>query len=39
MAKHVCKRCGYQWEGVLGKPPKCCPKCKSYEWNKEKKRV
>jgi len=32
-----CKRCNYEWESRK-KNPKCCPKCKSYDWNKNLKK-
>lgn len=28
-----CKRCGYNWTSRT-KNPKCCPKCKSYFFDK-----
>ena len=30
-----CKRCGYEWKSKM-EEPKCCPKCKRYDWNKTK---
>ena len=27
-----CKVCGYKWNSKVNKP-KCCPKCKRYDWN------
>jgi len=35
---NTCKRCGYEWESKLGRggKPKSCPRCKSYDWQKEK---
>jgi len=38
MEKLVCKKCEYAWfprkENI---EPLCCPRCKSYKWNKEEK--
>jgi predicted Zn-ribbon and HTH transcriptional regulator len=34
--KCLCKRCTYEWETKTIKKPKCCPYCKSYQWDKEK---
>jgi predicted Zn-ribbon and HTH transcriptional regulator len=34
--KHTCKRCGYEWEPRKAHPS-CCPRCKSYLWDKERK--
>lgn len=34
MKKCKCLKCGYSWEAYL-KTPKCCPRCKSYVWNKK----
>jgi hypothetical protein len=29
----TCKLCGHEWESRLdGELPKCCPKCKRYDW-------
>jgi rubrerythrin len=35
-SEYLCKHCGYAW---LPKKAavKCCPRCKSYKWNEEKK--
>jgi len=33
--KKQCKKCGYSWESRINNP-KVCPRCKSYNWNKEK---
>ncbi len=33
--RQKCKRCGYEWGSWL-KLPKQCPKCKRYDWNKNK---
>ena len=30
-----CERCSYEWVGRK-KEPKVCPRCKSYDWRKEK---
>ena len=37
--KYKCKRktCGHEWDARV-KNPKQCPKCKSYNWNKEERR-
>jgi len=32
-----CLRCGYEWRSMVDKP-KACPKCKSYTFDKPKKR-
>ncbi len=36
----VCGLCNYFWHPKkfvdVDNLPKCCPKCKSYDWNKEK---
>jgi len=34
--KISCKRetCGHRWEPKSARKPQCCPKCKSYEWDK-----
>ena len=32
-----CLRCGHEWYPVSERLPLVCPKCKSYEWNVEKK--
>ena len=32
-----CKKCGYIWYSRFGFVPKTCPKCKRYDWNKNKK--
>ncbi len=29
----ACNKCGYSWIPLNNKPPKVCPKCKSYKWN------
>ena len=31
-----CKLCGYEWESRTDKP-KQCPKCKRYDWDKDRK--
>jgi len=36
MEKCNCKKCGYSWMPRKIKP-RCCPLCKSYEWNTDKK--
>ena len=33
----TCKKCGHTWESRI-LHPKCCPACKSYAWDKERKR-
>lgn len=33
--KKKCKKCNYEWESRI-ENPKVCPRCKSYNWNKEK---
>ena len=30
----VCDKCGYEWQQRSKQPPRMCPKCKSYGWNK-----
>ena len=35
--KHSCLKCGNEWDSTL-KHPKACPKCKSYTWDKPRKR-
>jgi len=30
----VCIRCGHSWATRMN--PKCCPKCKSPYWNKQR---
>jgi predicted Zn-ribbon and HTH transcriptional regulator len=37
MKKNKCKRCGYEWKSMV-KKPKSCPKCKSYFWDRERRR-
>ena len=32
-----CVRCGHEWESVVEKP-RVCPRCKSYEFDKPRKR-
>lgn len=32
----TCKRCGWTWTPKKDKPA-CCPRCKSYEYDKPKK--
>ena len=34
--KH-CLRCGYKWESDID--PKCCPRCKTYDHQKPRKRA
>lgn len=33
-----CNKCGYQWTPKEDKPPKVCPRCKSYKWDKSNKK-
>lgn len=33
--KIICKRCGFDWEPKVKKPRKC-PRCSSYDYDKEK---
>ena len=33
--KQKCKLCKYEWESKV-EDPKQCPRCKRYDWNKEK---
>ena len=33
-----CLLCGYEWDSKIDNP-KCCPKCKRYDWNKKEKIV
>lgn len=35
MNKEHCQKCGHDWDGRV-ENPECCPKCKSYDWNKTK---
>jgi len=35
--KCKCKRCGYKWESRV-KDPKVCPRCKRYDFDKDKDR-
>jgi predicted Zn-ribbon and HTH transcriptional regulator len=34
--EYVCRRpqCGHRWTSKIDKPPKACPACKQYGWNK-----
>jgi hypothetical protein len=34
----ICQRCGHQWNPRIDSRPQCCPACKSYNWNKPRKR-
>lgn len=34
-----CLKCGYEWYPNSESPPKVCPKCKSYEWDKNRVKV
>jgi len=38
MSKNECLKCGYNWNARV-EDPECCPKCKSYDWNKIKKEL
>jgi len=31
----ICKRCGYSWDARIEEPV-ACPRCKSYDWDKER---
>lgn len=35
--KRKCLRCNYEWKSKETKRPECCPRCKSYRWDKPKK--
>jgi len=35
--KYHCENCGYEWFGRVKTPPKACPACKRYDWDREKK--
>ena len=28
---NICRRCDWQWVSRL-RTPRCCPRCKSYQW-------
>ena len=33
-----CNQCGHDWEPLPTNPnPKCCPRCKRYDWWEQKK--
>lgn len=32
----ICKLCGHEWMPRTDRAPVACPKCKRYDWNKEK---
>lgn len=34
--EHECKLCGYTWKGRTENKPKQCPKCKRYDYEKER---
>lgn len=34
--KLTCCKCGHEWTQKTDKKPLCCPRCKSYTWDKEK---
>lgn len=36
---HVCKHCGHKWERRQIIKPLACPRCKSYAWDKDKRRT
>ena len=36
MLEIKCKKCKHEWSPRIEEPPKSCPKCKSYKWNKNK---
>ena len=33
---HLCKLCGYEWNGRLKRKPKQCPNCKRMDWDGKK---
>lgn len=33
--KCKCKKCGFDWDSVVDSP-RACPRCKSYDWRKER---
>ncbi len=33
--KFKCKLCAWEWEGKVEEPAQC-PRCKRYDWNKDK---
>jgi len=35
MKENKCNKCDYEWKSRI-ENPKSCPKCKRYDWNKEK---
>ena len=37
MKKMKCLRCGHEWYKRRPEKPRICPKCKSADWNVEKK--
>lgn len=34
---HSCKKCGHKWPNRKDRKPRLCPKCKSVNWDEEKK--
>lgn len=34
-----CNRCGYEWISRTMRIPKSCPRCKSYYWNRERRKI
>ena len=34
--KCKCLKCNYEWVSKLATAPVCCPKCKSYRWDRPK---
>lgn len=33
--QHVCRFCGWGWNGRTAHEPAQCPRCKRYNWKKE----
>ena len=36
--KYKCKKCEHEWLPRIEEKPKQCPRCKSYNWDKEVKK-
>ena len=34
--KNKCLRCGHEWFQATDQRPKVCPRCKNYNWYKQK---
>lgn len=34
--KWACLRCKHEWIPKTERPPKCCPRCNSPYWNKQR---